>query len=70
MARYEVRLYREIKRSEKWKGGFAKFWGVWDTKNNNWVINTTDIGKAKAVKMLKALEKNNNVNKTIHFWRE
>lgn len=70
MARYEIRKFKEIKRTKKWKGGIGTFWGVWDTKNNNWVINTTGIGKEKAAKILKALEKNDNVNNPITFWRE
>ena len=36
----------------------------------NWVVNTMGVGIQTAKRIVKALEKNKNVNKPKLFWRE
>lgn len=69
--RYEIRVFSRAKIiTSKDKKPVGVFYGVWDTRNNNWVINATGIGKHKAERILKALQNNNNINKMKPFWRE
>lgn len=68
MARYEIRVCGEIKRNKTRKPGC--FYGVWDNQINNWVINAKGIGPKTADRIIKALEKNTNINKSKTFWRE
>lgn len=71
MDRYEIRVYKEIRAKRKGKGrDVSKFYGVWDNKINNWVVNSTGFGKSKVIRILRALAKNENINKPKPFWRE
>lgn len=75
MDRYEIRPYGEkIHRNSKNRKDKGKkpsqFYGIWDNKSNNWVVNAKDIGRQKAIKILKALSKNHNINEIKTFWRE
>lgn len=68
--RYEIRVYKHFKNEDgKWKKP-GTFYGVWDNKINNWVINARGIGKQNAKKIIKALNGNTNVNRPKPFWRE
>jgi len=67
MPRYEIRKYCEMSR-KKSKPGI--FYGVWDNQIDNWVVNTMGVGIQTAKRIVKALEKNKNVNKPKLFWRE
>lgn len=66
-SRYEIRKYSEVPRRRSKPG---TFYGVWDNKINNWVINARGIGLNTAKRIIKSLEGNTNVNKPKPFWRE
>jgi Tfp pilus tip-associated adhesin PilY1 len=67
MSRYEIRKYSEVGRRKSKPG---TFYGVWDNQINNWVVNTMGIGIQTAKRIVKALEKNTNINRPKPFWRE